>query len=84
MSLLIDAALKISAHPDYSLNLREITLLFLELIGENYSRYIVKKAGTPMIERIIETGFQIASESEEGYDEEQDTRKLNHVNIYYI
>jgi hypothetical protein len=30
LNLLIDAALKISSHKDYGLNLREITLLFLE------------------------------------------------------
>ena len=30
LPILIDAALKISSYKDYSLNLREITLLFLE------------------------------------------------------
>ena len=45
LPLLIDAALRISVMQDFSLNLREITLLFLEQIAENYSRYLVKKAG---------------------------------------
>lgn len=68
--MLIDAALKISAHSDYNLNLREITLLFLELVAENYSKYLVKKVGLNVIEKIIETGFRIASESEEEYSDE--------------
>jgi hypothetical protein len=57
LPMLIDAALKISAHSNYSLNLREITMLFLELVAENYSRYLVKKVGNTVIEKIIETGF---------------------------
>ena len=73
LPLLIDAALKISSHKDYGLNLREVTLLFLEQIADNYSKYLVKKAGLPVIERIIETGFVIASESEENFEDEQDT-----------
>jgi hypothetical protein len=46
LPLLIEAAIKISLNTDFSLNLREITMLFLEQIGENYSKYLVKKAGT--------------------------------------
>ena len=72
LPLLIEAALKISSHRDYNLNLREITLFFLEQIADNYSRYLVKKAGVPIIDKIIETGFIIASESEEGFEEEQE------------
>lgn len=68
LPLLIDAALKISSSQDFSVNLREITLLFLEQIADNYSRYLVKKADPKLLEKIIETGFIIASESEEGYD----------------
>ena len=73
LPLLIDAALRISSVQDFGLNLREITMLFLEQIAENYSKYLVKKAGVAVIEKIIETGFVIASESEEGYDDEQDS-----------
>lgn len=53
LNMLIDAALKISAEPHYNINLREITMLFLEMIAENYSRYLVKKAGSQVIEKII-------------------------------
>lgn len=73
LPMLIEAALKISATPEYSLNLREITLLFLEQVADNYSKYLVKKIGKQIIEKIIVTGFQIASESEQDYEDEQET-----------
>lgn len=74
MGQLIQAALKISVYKDFSINLREITLLFLELIAENYCKYILKKLGKDVIDQIVKTGFEIASESEELYAEEQETR----------
>ncbi len=73
LPLLIEAAIKISLNTDFSINLREITMLFLEQIGENYSKYLVKKAGSHIIEKIIETAFIIASESEEDFEEGQET-----------
>lgn len=73
LNLLIDAALKISSTNSFSLNLREITMLFLEHIADNYSRYLIKKNGIQTIDKIIATGFQIASESEEDYEGEQET-----------
>lgn len=66
--------MKISVYKDFSINLREITLLFLELIAENYCKYILKKLGKDVIDQIVKTGFEIASESEELYAEEQETR----------
>lgn len=36
LPLLIDAALKISLTKDFNLNLREVTMLFLEQIAEHY------------------------------------------------
>jgi hypothetical protein len=53
--------------------LREITMLFLEQIGENYSKYLVKKAGTAVVDKIIEAAFVIASESEEDFEEGQES-----------
>lgn len=49
-------------------------MLFLELIAENYCKYILKKLGKDVIDQIVKTGFEIASESEELYAEEQETR----------
>lgn len=73
LPLLIDAALKVSLNKEFNVNLREITMLFLEQIAENYSKYLVKKAGTQIIDKIIEAAFIIASESEEDYEEGQET-----------
>ena len=76
LGLLIDAALKISVQRDYSLNLREITLLFLELVAENYSKQLVKKVGVNMVEKIIQTGLIIASENEADYEGEHENRNF--------
>lgn len=76
LALLIQAALKISVYKEYSLNLREITLMFLELVSENYAKFLQKRLGKEVIEQIVQTGFVIASESEEMYEGEQETRKL--------
>lgn len=70
LPLLIEAAIKISLNTDFSVNLREITMLFLEQIAENYSKYLLKKAGVPIIEKIIDAAFKIASEDEEDYEDD--------------
>jgi hypothetical protein len=53
MHLLIDAALRISGHKDYGVNLREREITY------NYSKLLLKKAGVAVIDKIIiiETGF---------------------------
>ena len=70
LPLLIEAAIKISLNTDFSVNLREITMLFLEQIAENYSKYLLKKAGVHIIENIIDAAFKIASEDEEDYEDD--------------
>jgi len=70
LPLLIEAAIKISLNKDFSVNLREITMLFLEQIAENYSKYLLKKAGVPIIEKIIDAAFKIASEAEEDFEDD--------------
>ena len=55
--MLIEAALQISVKTEYSLNLREITMLFMEQIAENYSKYLVKKGGTDIIDKIMNVSF---------------------------
>lgn len=62
LKILIEAALKISANKEYSINLRESTLFFLELISVKYGNYLIKKGGLSIIDKIIEVGFTIASE----------------------
>ena len=65
---IIEKAIAISANADHSPNLREITMLFLELIAEKYARALVKKHGTPVIDKVVETGFQIAAEDPSMYE----------------
>ena len=67
--MIIEKALLISANKDFGVNLREVTILFLELISEKYARVLIKKHGLNFIDKIIEEGFKIASEDPELYDQ---------------
>ena len=68
LPMIIEKAIIISANTDHSVNLREITMLFLELIAEKYIRALIKKHGLNVIDKMIETGFQIASEDPALYE----------------
>ena len=57
LPMIIEKALLISCNPDFGVNLREVTLLFLELIAEKYARVLIKKHGLNFIEGIVEKGF---------------------------
>ena len=59
---IIEKAIEVSKNMDHSNNVREVTMLFLELIAENYAKMLIKKHGMAFIDGIIATGFQIASE----------------------
>ena len=65
---IIEKAIQVSGNMDYSNNVREVTMLFLELIAENYARMLMKKYGMQFIDTIIATGFQIASEDSSLYE----------------
>ena len=73
LPMIIEKALIISANQDYAINLREVTLLFLELIAEKYARVLIKNHGMAFIDKIFEVGFQIASEDPEQYDTKEDS-----------
>ena len=62
LELIIKAALTIVKNPDHANNLREVTLLFLELISEKYARVLLKNHGAGFIAEIFEAGFAIAAE----------------------
>lgn len=62
LPIIIEKALIISANTENGNNLREVTMLFLELIAENYSRVLIKNHGMGFIDKIFEVGFKIASE----------------------
>lgn len=59
---IVEKALVVSANPDYTTNVREVTLLFLELIAEKYARILIKNHGMNFVTKIVEEGFKIASE----------------------
>lgn len=62
LELIIKAALNIVRNPDHANNLREVTLLFLELISEKYARIMLKNHGLPFVAEIFDAGFAIAAE----------------------
>lgn len=57
LPMIIEKALLISCNLDYGVNVREVTLLFLELIAEKYARVLIKKHGLTFIDGIVEKGF---------------------------
>ena len=69
--MIIEKALLIASNKNFGVNLREVTLLFLELISEKYARVLIKKHGLNFVDKIIEEGFKIASEDPELYDQNE-------------
>lgn len=47
------AAINIVKNADHEKNLREVTLLFLELISEKYARILIKKHGSEFLAQIF-------------------------------
>lgn len=65
---IIEKALIVSADKEHTINVREVTLLFLELIAEKYARVLIKNHGMNFVNKIVEEGFKIASEPAEDYE----------------
>jgi len=57
LNMIMEAALNIVKNPEHEKNLREVTLLFLELISEKYARILIKKHGPEFIKQIFDAGF---------------------------
>lgn len=72
LPIIIEKALIIAANQDYSLNTREVTILFLELISEKYARVLIKNHGMAFVDKVFEVGFKIASEDPEIYGDNDD------------
>jgi len=66
LSVLVHGALQVASNSRYNLNLREVTMLFLEMIADNYSGHLTRNKA--LLEDIIKHIFRIASEDEEEYD----------------
>jgi importin-4 len=71
LSMLIEAAVGISLNTNMMFNVREVTIHFLELLGDSFGKYLAKKNMMPQLERVINCGFQLASESTEEYADEE-------------
>jgi len=65
---IVEKALMISGNREFGDNLRQVTLLLLQMISENYARSMIKTHGMNFVDKIIEVGFSIASEPAEDYE----------------
>lgn len=83
LPIIIEKALLISANKDFGTNLREVTLLFLELIAERYARVLIKHHGMAFIDKVVEVGFSIASEDPELYDTHDQSPPYMAVTMLY-
>lgn len=81
---IIEKALFISENADFGVNLREVTMLFLELIAEKYARVLIKNHGLAFIDKIFEVGFKIASEDPEIYEGQEDSPPEMAINMLYM
>jgi hypothetical protein len=54
-------------------NVREVTIHFLELLGDSFGKHLAKKKMTNELELIINCGFQLASESTSEYADEEES-----------
>lgn len=59
LPLLIEAAINVSLNQDLSQNVREVTIHFLELIGDTFGKGLVKK-NMDLVHKIVECGFKLA------------------------
>ena len=71
LSLLIDAAVNLSANADMALNVRSTTLFFLEQLGDTFGKYLVKR-DLNKLQQIIECGCRIACEDVSEYPDENE------------
>lgn len=70
--MLVEAALNISMNTELQSNLREATINFLEELGEENAKFMVKR-NPSLIQKIIAAGFTIAAEDTEEKDEQDNT-----------
>jgi len=83
LPLLIEAAVNISLNTDISFNVREVTIHFLEEIGDTFGKYMVKKQMMTLIQKVVDCGFRIAAESTEEYaDDEESPHTLAMYMLY--
>lgn len=72
LPLLIAAAVNVSLNQDMMQNVREVTIHFLELLGDAFAKSLVKK-DMALIQQVVEAGFRIACESTDEYPDEEES-----------
>ena len=81
--MIVDAAIGVSNNKEISFNVREVTIHFLEEIGDAFGKFMAKKQMTALIQKIINCGFFIAAESTEDFaDDEESPHSLALYMLY--
>lgn len=70
---MIEAGINLSQNEDLSFNVREITIFFLECIGDSFGKKLARKKELEVLQQIVNCGFKIASESTEEYPDEEES-----------
>lgn len=71
LGLLISAGLALGSSAKHSCELRKMALMFVQTAVDTKAKII--KKDKPLLMKILETAFTIAKESEEGYEEDEET-----------
>lgn len=80
---IVEKAILISANKDLTDNLRQVTLLLLQLISENYVKSMIKSHGLNFVDKIIEVCFTVAAEPKEDHENSEDPIPFNAIQTLY-
>ena len=69
---MIEAAINISLNTDLSFNVREVSIYFLEQIGDTFAKHLYKKHPT-VLRAVIDAGFKLACEDDSEYPDEEES-----------
>jgi hypothetical protein len=72
LPLLIEAAINISLNTDLTFNVREVSIYFLEQIGDTFAKHLYKKHPA-VLKQIIDAGFKLACEDDSEYPDEEES-----------
>jgi hypothetical protein len=69
---LIEAAINISLNTDLSFNVREVSIYFLEQIGDTFAKHLTKKH-PEVLREVINAGFKLACEDDSEFPDEEES-----------
>jgi hypothetical protein len=72
LPLLIEAAINISLNTDLGFNVREVSIYFLEQIGDSFAKHLTKKHPL-VLKEIINAGFKLACEDDSTIPDEEES-----------